>query len=62
MPQVEIEILFLMTETDMYYVDNREKYPMLLLSNYYVKANGLQTGKKNEKENVGKRKIKPKII
>lgn len=51
-----------MTATDVYYVDNREKYPMLLLSNFYVKANGLQTGKKNEKENVGKRKIKPKII
>lgn len=61
-PQVEIEILFLMMVWGkcMLCRDNRKDYSVLLLSNFYVKKNGLQTGK--EKKNVGKRKIKCKVM
>lgn len=47
-----------MIATDVYQVDNKENYPMLLLSNFYVKANGLQTGKK-KKKNVDNRNKNP---
>lgn len=49
-PQVEIEILFLMMVWDRCILcrDNRKNYSVFLLSNFHVKASGLQTGKKKK--------------